>query len=93
MATNNLSPIPLPAITPEVVTLARWMARKAVKAEWLKAGLRIWDYEASDLTKAAKAYLSEHPDLVEQAAETVRNDPRLRTLAERQARQRKANHL
>jgi hypothetical protein len=48
--------------------------------------------EASDLVKAAKNYLSEHPDLIEQAAETVRNDPRLRTLAERQARERKANH-
>jgi hypothetical protein len=31
--------------------------------------------DASDLTKAAKTYLSEHPELIEQAAETVRNDP------------------
>jgi hypothetical protein len=87
-ATNNLLP---PAVSPQAITLARYMARKAVKTEWL-TGLRIWDYEASELVKVAKSYLSEHPDLIEQAAETVRNDPRLRTLAERQARQRKANH-
>lgn len=68
------------------------MARKAVKAVWLKQGLSPQYLDASDLTKAAKSYLSEHPGLIEQAAETVRSDPRLQTLAERQARQRKANH-
>jgi hypothetical protein len=88
-ATNNLLP---PAVSPQAIMLARYFAKRAVKAAWLKQGLRIWDYEASDLTKAAKSYLSEHPELIEQAAETVRNDPRLRTLAERQQRQRKANH-
>jgi hypothetical protein len=87
-ATNNLLP---PAVSPQAIPLARYMARKAVKAAWLKAGIRIRDYEASDLTKAAKSYLSEHPELIEQAAETVRNDPRLRRLAERQPRQRKGN--
>ena len=38
-ATNNLLP---PAVSPQAITLARYMARKAVKTEWLK-GLRIWD--------------------------------------------------
>jgi hypothetical protein len=88
MADNNLLP---PAVSPQAITLAHWLAKRAVKAAWLRQGLRIWDYEASDLNKAAKSYLSEHPELIEQAAETVRNDPRLRTLAERQARQPKRN--
>ena len=44
-ATNNLLP---PAVSP-------YMARKAVKTEWL-TGLRICDYEASELVKAAKSY-------------------------------------
>jgi len=51
-ATNNLLP---PAVSPQAITLARYMARKAVKTEWL-TGLRICDYEASELVKAAKSY-------------------------------------
>jgi hypothetical protein len=74
------------------MTLARYYAKREVQWRWRAQGIRIWDYEASDLAKAAKSYLSEHPELIEQAAETVRNDPQLRTLAARQARQRKANH-
>jgi hypothetical protein len=58
-ATNNLLP---PAATPQAITLARWLARKAVKAEWHKQGLR-WQYlDARDLAQAADAYLSEHYD-------------------------------
>jgi hypothetical protein len=81
----------LPHITAATITLARYYAKREVKREWRAQGIRIWDYEASDLAKAAKSYLSEHPVLIEQAAETVRNDPRLRTLAEREERQRKGN--
>jgi hypothetical protein len=88
-ATNNLLP---PIVSPQAITLARYFAKRAVKAAWVRQGLKPQYIDASDLTKAAKTYLSGHPELIEQAAETVRNDPRLRTLAERQQRQRKANH-
>jgi hypothetical protein len=81
----------LPHITAHAIVLARYYAKREVQWRWRAQGIRIWDYEASNLAKAAKSYLSEHPELIEQAAETVRNDPRLRTLAEREQRQRKAN--
>jgi hypothetical protein len=89
MADNNLLPL---AVSPQAITLARYFAKRAVKAAWLRQGLKPQYLDACDLTTAARSYLSEHPELIEQAAETVRNDPRLRTLAERQACQRKANH-
>jgi hypothetical protein len=68
MATNNLSPIPLPAITPQVMTLARWLARKAIKEHWRRQGVR-WQYmDAKDIAKAAGAYLNEHrAELVDRA--------------------------
>jgi hypothetical protein len=81
----------LPHITAATIIWAHWLAKREVKRLWHSQGLR-WQYiEASDLARAAQSYLSEHPELIEQAAETVRNDPRLRTLAERQERQRKGN--
>jgi hypothetical protein len=48
-ATNNLLP---PAVSPQAITLARYYAKRAVKAAWV--------IDASDLTKAATTYLSEH---------------------------------
>lgn len=54
---------------------ARQLAIRALKDEWRAQGLKPWDIEASELAKAAKDYLSEHPELIEQAAETVRNHP------------------
>jgi hypothetical protein len=51
------------------MTLAHWLARKAIKAQWRAQGLR--PYEASELAKAARAYLDDHPELVEQAKATL----------------------
>jgi hypothetical protein len=81
-ATSNL---------PHAMILARYYAKQAVKADWRKQGLKPQYIEPYELAKAAKSYLSEHPELIEQAAETVRNHPKLRTLAEREERQRKGN--
>jgi uncharacterized protein YqjF (DUF2071 family) len=74
-ATRNLSRIPIGAITREVMTLARWLARKAAKAEWHKQGLR-WRYlDAKDLAQAADAYLSEHRDeLIDRARAQISSD-------------------
>jgi hypothetical protein len=36
----------------------------------------------------AMEYLRNHLELLDQAAETIRNDPKLRTLAEREERER-----
>jgi hypothetical protein len=49
------------------MTLAHWLARKAIKAQWRARGLRLQTIEPSELTRAARAYLGSHPELVEQA--------------------------
>jgi hypothetical protein len=76
---------------PHIIIWARQLAKREIKARWRAEGLKPWDIEARELAKAAKAYLSEHPELIEQAAETVRSHPKLRTLIEREQRQRKVN--
>jgi hypothetical protein len=76
-ATNNLLP---PAVSPQAITFGRYFAKRAV--------IRIWDYEASDLTKAARAYLSEHPDLIQEAERTLaewESSPRYRSFVESSA--------
>jgi hypothetical protein len=68
-ATNNLLP---PAASPQAITLARYYAKRAVKAAWIKQGLKPQCLDASDLTKAAKAYLSEHrAELFDEAERTL----------------------
>lgn len=47
--------------------LARYYAKQAVKAEWRAQGLKPQYIEPCDLAKAARAYLSEHPELIERA--------------------------
>ncbi len=74
-----------------VIVLAWQAAIKAVERQIYAQGLRPSDTERQIITSAAKAYLRDHPELIEQAAETVRKVPKLRTLAEREERQRKAN--
>jgi hypothetical protein len=65
----------LPHITAAIITLARYFAKQAVKAEWHKQGLR-WQYlDASELAKAADAYLSEHRDeLIDRARSQLSSD-------------------
>jgi len=62
-----------------LVTIARWLAHKAVKAE-LKAQGRNPDHiEICEIATAANAYLKEHKDrLIEEA---IRLKPRLTTLS------------
>jgi hypothetical protein len=73
------------------ITLARYRACKAVERELQAQGLKIAHVERRIIVAAANAYLAEHPELIEEAAETVRNHPRLRTLAEQDERRRKGN--
>jgi hypothetical protein len=48
------------------IATARWMARKAVKAQWRDEG-RKRDYRAHDLAIAGDDYLSGHPELLARA--------------------------
>jgi len=61
-------------------------ARQIVRQDWLSQGRKLSAIKPRDLASFASAYLEGNPELIEQAAETVRNDPGLRTLAERQER-------
>lgn len=49
------------------ITLARYWARRDVKARLRAQGLKPWDVEPTALALAARAHLAEHPELIEQA--------------------------
>jgi hypothetical protein len=51
-------------MTGSEMTLARYFARQAVKAQWRAAGLRPQDIETSKLAQAADGYLDNHPELI-----------------------------
>jgi hypothetical protein len=54
---------------PHITIWARQLAKREVKRQWQRQGLKPQYIEASELAKAAKAYLSEHRDeLVTRAA-------------------------
>jgi hypothetical protein len=66
-------------------TLARCAAIKAVKAQFQAQGVRLSYISARDIRAFADAYLAEHrAELIEQARETVRKVPEVRTLYERE---------
>jgi hypothetical protein len=50
----------LPHPAPHVITLARWLARKAIKTELKAAGLRPECIEARKIGEAANAYFTAH---------------------------------
>ena len=56
-----------------VMTLARWQARKAVKAELLAQGLKLSHIEASDITRKANQYIDDHPEIIALASESYRS--------------------
>jgi hypothetical protein len=74
-----------------IMILARQAARKAVKRQFQAQGLKVSHMQARVIAAAANDYLRDHPELLEQAAETVRKVPQLRTLAEREERERRRN--
>jgi len=74
-----------------IITLAKLAAIKAVKRDIQAQGGKPAYIERQIMVAAANTYLREHPELIEEAAETVRKVPQLRTLAEREERQRRRN--
>ena len=94
-ATNNLLP---PAVSPQAITLARWLARKAIKAQWQKAGVKVPYVDGREINIAAWEYLQEHlEELVGQAqtmlgewsnSSTITNTPR----SSNQPAKGKSNH-
>lgn len=74
-----------------VVTIAKLAAINAVKRNMQAQGLKVAHVERRIIVSVARDYLCDHPELIEQAAETVRKVPQLRTLAERDERRRREN--
>jgi hypothetical protein len=69
--------------------IARYVARKAVKAEMKAAGHMTADIELRIITAAADAYLEEHLDeLLAEAAERIAAWPDFRKMAEAEAKRR-----
>jgi hypothetical protein len=79
-------PISAPATT---MCFARYLARKAVKAQLQAAGYKVSYVEARIIAVQANAYLDQHRDaLLAEAAMTIDRSPELRKMAEKEARQR-----
>jgi hypothetical protein len=56
-------------VTGSEMTLARYYAKQAVKAQWQGQGIKLHHVEASELMRAANGYLNEHPELITFATE------------------------
>ena len=83
----NLNAPPLPPRYPGVArALAHLAARRAIQEQLRAKGVRVSHVRYADINAQTRDYLTAHPELLDRAAETVRNDPELRTLAERQER-------
>jgi hypothetical protein len=57
----------------QVMTLARYYAKQAVKAQWLGQGIKLVHVEANELSRAANVYLGNHPELIAFATERYRS--------------------
>jgi hypothetical protein len=89
-AANVAAQLPLPPPYYSGVTraLARYRARKAVEHKLRSQGVLVQYIPPRDIITQAMEYLRQHPELLDECAECVRNDPKLRTLAEREKRER-----
>jgi len=77
---------------PQLISvLARSSARRAVEQRMRSEGVRVSLTPIRIIMEEAKVYLRQHPELIEQTIERVRNVPQFRTLAEREARDRARN--
>jgi hypothetical protein len=65
-----------------VMLFALFNARAVVKQDLCARGIKLSHVAPPEVTEAARRYLAAHPELLAQAEETVRNCPKLRTLAE-----------
>ena len=61
-------------MTPDEMTLARYYAKQAIKAQWRRQGIKLHHVEASELAQAADAYVSQHrEELIAFASERYRS--------------------
>ena len=79
-------PLTAPATT---ICHARYLARKAIKAQLQAAGFKVSQVKACIINVKADAYLDQHRDeLIAQATMTIDSVPGLRKLAEQEVKER-----
>jgi hypothetical protein len=71
-----------------IMIVARMIAIKAIKKNMQAQGLKL-AHEQHMIVSTAHKYLDEHPELIVEAAETVRKVPQLRTPYERETDERR----
>jgi len=71
-----------------IYTLARYVARRTIRQQMQEDGYKPRDLTLAMLDNAARAWLQQHPEAFELAAERIANSPRLLALAKSEARQR-----
>jgi hypothetical protein len=71
-----------------IAVLSRSSARRAVEQRMRAEGKRLSTMPIRIIMEEARAYLRDHPELVQEVIERVRNVSGFRTLAEREARDR-----
>jgi hypothetical protein len=59
--------LPLPVTQFQIVVLARWMAKKAIKEKLWRQHVKLSSIPARDISLAAHSYLAEHPELYAEA--------------------------
>jgi hypothetical protein len=82
-------PITLATCPFTIITQARLTAFNIVKVKLITQGVKPSSIPRSTITAAANDYLRSHPELIDQAAESIQKYPPLRMLAEREAREPK----
>jgi len=87
-AAQSLSPnldLPIfPRYSSVAHAIARHLAIRAVEQRMRAEGLRVAYVPHAVIVEQARAYLAEHFELLEQAAEIVRTDPKFRAMAEKE---------
>ena len=84
----NIHDAPLIHYPTLISVLVRSSARKAVEERMRSMGVRVSLTPLRIIVEEARAYQQQHPELVQQTIERVRNVAGFRTLAEQEARDR-----
>ena len=85
---NSVRSANLPALHFGRCAAARRLAHRIVERQLQAEGARITHVPYARVRELASEYLSAHPELLDQATEIVRANPKLRAMAEVEERQR-----
>ena len=70
----RIDPVQRPKLSEEqakIISMSRWLAKKAIREEWLRQKIKLSHVDPSELRQAAEAYLEAHPELIEEAKRSL----------------------